>query len=138
MKNSRAIEDLVPEMQEKVKAFIALCKLNEIDIIITSTLRDYESQQALYNQGRTTPGKVVTNAKPGFSFHNFGVAADFCPIVNGKAMWSDTKLFTKCGVLAEQCGLDWSGRWKSFPELAHVQLPGLSLEELRKNHAKQN
>ncbi len=134
MINSRKIEDLVPEMQEKCKSFIELCKKNGIDVIITSTYRDYESQQALYDQGRTKPGNKVTNAKPGYSYHNFRVAFDFCPIVNGKAEWNDIKLYTKCGVIGEQCGLEWAGRWVSFKEYAHFQLPGLSLEELRKNH----
>ena len=132
MINSRKIEDLLPEVAEKIKAFIELCRKNGVDIIITSTYRDNESQTALYNQGRTTPGAKVTNAKAGESYHNYRCAADFAPVVNGKINWNDTATFTKCGKLAEQCGLEWAGRWTSFPELAHVQFTGgLSIKDLK-------
>ena len=68
------------------------------------------------------PGKKVTNAKPGMSFHNHRCAFDFVPIVNGKAQWSDAALFEQCGAIAESVGLEWAGRWKSFKEVAHCQL----------------
>lgn len=131
MINSRDIKDLHPSVAAKVVAFVASCKSVGIDILITSTLRDMESQAALYAQGRTAPGKIVTNAKAGQSFHNYGLAFDFVPIVNGKAAWNDTKLFTRCGEIAESVGLEWAGRWKSFKELAHCQAPGLKLADLQ-------
>lgn len=131
MINSRDIKDLHPSVAAKVVAFVASCKSVGIDILITSTLRDMESQAALYAQGRTAPGKIVTNAKAGQSFHNYGLAFDFVPIVNGKAAWNDNKLFTRCGEIAESVGLEWAGRWKSFKELAHCQAPGLKLADLQ-------
>ena len=131
MINSRDIKDLHPFVAAKAVAFVASCRSVGIDILITSTLRDMESQAALYAQGRTAPGKVVTNAKAGQSFHNYGMAFDFVPIVNGKAAWDDTKLFERCGRIAESVGLEWAGRWKSFKELAHCQAPGLKLAELQ-------
>lgn len=104
--------------------FINRCKAAGIDVIITSTYRDHASQNALYAQGRTTPGKKVTNAKGGQSYHNWKVAFDFCPIVNGKPAWNDVALFTKCGEIAESVGLEWAGRWVKFKELAHCQYTG--------------
>jgi peptidoglycan L-alanyl-D-glutamate endopeptidase CwlK len=104
--------------------FIYSCAKHNIDVLITSTYRDAESQNALYAQGRTLPGKKVTNAKGGQSYHNWKVAFDFCPIVNGKAAWNDTALFTKCGEIAESVGLEWAGRWVKFKELAHCQYTG--------------
>ena len=68
MINSRSLDELHPVVKPKVEKFIALCKEQGIDLLVTSTYRDNESQQALYNQGRTTPGKKVTNAKPGQSW----------------------------------------------------------------------
>jgi peptidoglycan LD-endopeptidase CwlK len=53
MINSRKIDDLLPVVQEKVRKFKALCEENDIDLLITSTYRDHESQDALYAQGRT-------------------------------------------------------------------------------------
>ena len=106
------------------RTFVARCKAQGIDVLITSTYRDFVSQNALYAQGRTTSGKKVTNAKAGQSFHNWKVAFDFVPIVNGKAQWNDLKTFTKCGEIAESIGLEWAGRWVRFKEMAHCQYTG--------------
>jgi peptidoglycan L-alanyl-D-glutamate endopeptidase CwlK len=137
MISSRQLRDLRPEVMQKAVQFINACGAHGIEVLITSTYRDFESQQVLYNQGRTTPGKIVTNAKPGQSFHNFGVAFDFVPIVNGKAVWEDEALFARCGELAESCGLEWAGRWKNFKELAHCQFTGgKTLKQLREENLK--
>lgn len=132
MINSRDIKDLHPTVAAKAVAFIASCKSVGIDVLITSTYRDFESQNALYAQGRTKPGKIVTKAKAGQSWHNYQLAFDFVPIVNGKAQWEDEKLFERCGRIAESVGLEWAGRWKSFPEAAHCQWTnGLKLADLQ-------
>lgn len=124
MINSRNINDLNPKVKVLCEKFISECKKQNIDVLITSTYRDAASQNALYAQGRTTPGKIVTNAKAGQSFHNWRVAFDFVPIVNGKAQWNDLETFNKCGAIAESVGLEWAGRWKKFKELAHCQYTG--------------
>ena len=132
MINSRSLSDLLPAVQAMCQAFLDACKAQGIDVLVTSTYRDNESQAAIYAQGRTTPGRIVTNAKPGQSFHNYRCAFDFVPIVNGKAQWDDTGLFTRCGVIAESVGLTWAGRWTSFKELAHCQhTGGLTLADLQ-------
>lgn len=132
MKNSRDLADLLPVVAAKASAFIAACRAQGIDVLITSTLRDAESQNALYAQGRTTPGHIVTNAKGGQSFHNYACAFDFVPIVNGKAQWDDSKTFDQCGAIAESVGLEWAGRWTKFVEKAHCQYTGgLSLADLQ-------
>jgi peptidoglycan L-alanyl-D-glutamate endopeptidase CwlK len=124
MINSRNIDDLLPGVAAKCREFVSACKAQGIEILITSTYRDRVSQAALYAQGRTKPGKRVTNAKPGQSFHNHRVAFDFVPITHGKANWNDKALFHRCGVIAESVGLEWAGRWGSFKELAHCQDTG--------------
>lgn len=131
MKNSRSLDDLRPEAKAACEKFIRQCGAESIDILITSTLRDNECQAMLYAQGRTTPGKRVTNAMPGQSFHNYGVAFDFVPLTNGKPNWDDLKLLTRCGEIAEACGLEWAGRWQSMRELVHCQLPGLTIASLK-------
>jgi len=132
MINSRDINELTTETKKRCIAFVAMCKAHNIDIIITSTYRDMESQAALYAQGRTKPGDIVTDAKPGQSFHNFRVAFDFAPVLNGKLQYNNAKLIEQCGILAEKSGLEWSGRWKKRPERVHCQLSGLSLATLQK------
>lgn len=130
--NSRNIDDLHPIVANKCRAFVSDCAEHGIEILITSTYRDAESQAALYAQGRTKPGKKVTNAKAGQSFHNYKVAFDFVPIRHGKAQWNDLALFQQCGEIAESCGLEWAGRWKAFKELAHCQYTGgLSIHDFQ-------
>jgi peptidoglycan L-alanyl-D-glutamate endopeptidase CwlK len=132
MINSRKIDDLHPHVAALCRRFIENCAAAGINVIITSTYRDFESQDALYAQGRTKAGPRVTNAKAGQSFHNFRVAFDFVPIVNGKADWNNTMTFHKCGQIAEALGLEWAGRWRSFKELAHCQYTGgLTLADLQ-------
>lgn len=133
MINSRDISALLPVVASKCTAFIDVCKAAGIDVLITSTYRDAESQNALYAQGRTTAGKIVTNAKAGQSWHNHRCAFDFVPIVNGKAQWNDLATFRRCGEIAESVGLEWAGRWTGkFREMAHCQYTGgLTLADLQ-------
>ena len=124
MLNSRKPEDLHPAVEKLARAFVGKCAAAGVDVLITSTYRDHESQAALFAQGRTTPGKIVTNARPGQSWHNWRCAFDFVPLVNGKAQWNDAATFDRCGLIAESVGLEWAGRWKRFRELAHCQYTG--------------
>lgn len=132
MINSRNINDLNSKVTAMASEFINRCKAEGIDILITSTYRDSASQDALYAQGRTKPGKKVTNARAGQSYHNWGVAFDFVPLVNGKAQWNDAALFTRCGEIAESVGLEWAGRWTKFKEMAHCQYTnGLTIKDFQ-------
>ena len=134
MINSRKIEDLCDPARERVQQFLDSCKALGIDVILTSTYRDYESQNALYAQGRTAPGKIVTNAKGGESWHNFRCAVDVCPIVNGKRDWDGSHpVWQELGHQGRLAGLEWAGEWKgSLRESAHFQYTGgLTLAQLR-------
>jgi len=133
MINSRSLDELLPQVKIKVEKFIEACKDNGIDLLVTSTYRDNESQQAIYDQGRTTPGKIVTNAKPGESFHNYRCAVDVVPLLNGKPNWDGSDpVWQTVGRLGKESGLDWAGEWHSFRELAHFQdTGGLTLAQLK-------
>jgi len=133
MINSRDINELLPEVKSRVEHFIALCADNHIDLLITSTYRDNESQEALYNQGRTTKGYVVTNAKAGESYHNYRCAVDVVPLVNGKPMWdTNNPIWESVAMLGKQAGLEWAGDWKTFKEMAHFQYTGgLTIAQLK-------
>lgn len=136
MTTSRALSDLHPKVMQMALRFIAACKDQGIDIIITSTYRSMEAQAQLYAQGRSTTGKRVTNAKPGFSMHNHRLAFDFAPMKSGKIDWADVKLFKRCGEIAVACGLTWGGNFESFVDYPHCEYTGgLTLEQIR-NGAK--
>ena len=133
MINSRSLDDLLPEVKVKVEQFISLCKDAGIELLVTSTYRDDESQAALYAQGRTTPGNIVTNAGPGDSYHNYRCAVDVVPLVGGKPNWNTSDpVWQTVGLLGEQAGLDWAGKWVHFKELAHFQYSrGLTIAQLK-------
>jgi peptidoglycan L-alanyl-D-glutamate endopeptidase CwlK len=133
MINSRNLNDLLPPVKLKVERFMGMCVANNIDLLITSTYRDIESQNALYAQGRTAPGSIVTNAKGGDSFHNYKCAVDVVPLINGKPDWVGSHpIWTRLGELGKEAGLEWAGEWKTFKELAHFQYTGgLSLADLK-------
>ena len=58
---SRKIEDLTLRMQQKARLFeFKMKEAMAIPFMFTSTYRSQEEQDAIYSQGRTTPGKIVT------------------------------------------------------------------------------
>ena len=127
---SRKLTDLHPAMQPFATKFLAACRAEGIDLLVTCTLRSNEEQAALYAQGRTKPGKVVTNAKPGQSMHNHGLAIDVVPLRAGKPVWGtageDGKLWKRIGEIGEKGGLEWAGRWTTMREYPHFQHPQAS------------
>jgi peptidoglycan L-alanyl-D-glutamate endopeptidase CwlK len=137
VKTSRNISDLNPRVAAKCNAHVAACSLEGIDLLITCTRRDFEEQNRLYAQGRTTPGSIVTNAQAGDSAHNYDLAYDCVPLRNGKPVWGtsgeDGVLWNRIGVLGEQCGLEWAGRWTGrLREMAHFQdLGGKTIAQLK-------
>lgn len=128
MISSRKIEDLHPIVAAKCRAHIAACAAEGIDLLITSTYRDGAEQDRLYAIGRTTPGRKVTNARAGQSFHNYRLAYDIVPLRHGKPVWGTTgedgKLWERIGALGEAQDLEWAGRWSRFREFAHFQYTG--------------
>lgn len=132
MISSRNLDDLLPQVKERVEAFLKAAEDAGIDLLVTSTYRDEESQNALYAQGRTAPGRIVTNAKAGQSFHNYRCAVDVVPLVNGKPVWDTSyQVWQTIGNLGKEAGLEWAGEWHTFKEMAHFQYTGgLTLAQL--------
>jgi len=134
MTNSRDLNELEPETRKRAIAFLEEAKKRGYRVLVTSTFRSAQSQNELYAQGRTKPGMKVTNARAGYSWHNFRMAFDIVPLTaNGKADWNNTKAFRELGELGETFGLEWGGRWSKFPDMPHFQfVSGHTLEEARK------
>lgn len=123
--SSRKLDDLRPEIRPQVDEFLADCEAAGLDILVTCTLRNDAEQTALYAQGRTAPGHVVTKAKAGQSAHNYGLALDIVPIVNGKPDWNGSDpVWTVIGKKGMEAGLTWLGAPGSeFKEEAHFEHP---------------
>ncbi len=130
---SRDTKDLDPRLQPLAERFIEDCKAAGIDVILTCTWRSNQEQDALYAQGRTAPGKIVTNARAGQSKHNAtrggqpcSQAFDMAPVVNGKIDWGTSNpAWKQCGAIGKALGLEWAGDWTSFREFPHFQLKSL-------------
>jgi peptidoglycan L-alanyl-D-glutamate endopeptidase CwlK len=123
--SSRSLDDLRPEVRPLVDAFLASCAAAGADLIVTCTLRSNDEQTALYAQGRTKPGHIVTNAKAGQSAHNYGLALDIVPIANGKPDWNGSDpVWKTIGDLGVAAGLTWLGSpGSTFPEEPHFEHP---------------
>ena len=106
------------------------------------TLRTFAEQNVLYAQGRTKPGKIVTNSRGGLSYHNYGMAIDIVLIANGAASWDIGKDFDADGKadwmevvsIFKQFGWEAGIDWK-FRDAPHFQKSlGYSLRQLLALH----
>lgn len=107
----------------------------------TQALRTIEEQDGLYAQGRSKPGKIVTNAKGGTSYHNYGLAVDIVLILENKQISWDMKTdydddnfpdWMECVRIFESHGWEWGGRWISFKDFPHFQKTfGYSIKQLQ-------
>lgn len=129
-------DKLDPEFRRKLDVFEAKLRENGIHVKLVSGYRSHEEQDQLYAQGRTMPGKIVTKARGGYSWHNFGLAADYAFVKDGRLTWNGP--WSQFGRIARICGLEWGGDFRKFPDRPHVQLTkGKTLREMRER-AEQN
>lgn len=132
------IENLHPSVRDEVKKIIAECDkalTGRAKIRITQGLRTFAEQDSLYAQGRTKPGKKVTNAKGGQSIHNYGFAVDICLIIDGKtASWDTAKDWDgdkqsdwmEVVVIFKKNGWNWGGDWRTLKDMPHFDKKGFS------------
>lgn len=114
-----------PEMVQKMNQLVEECANQGLKIRITQTYRTVEQQDALYAQGRTKPGNIVTNAKGSSysSMHQWGIAFDFCRNDRKGAYNDSDGFFRRVGQVGKSIGLEWGGDWKSIVDKPHFQLP---------------
>lgn len=130
----KKLADVHPTVREKAIELIKRAHAQGIYVLITQGFRSIAEQNELYAQGRTKPGKIVTNAKGGYSYHNFGLAFDVViQNADGSLCWSVAdKRWKTVGAIGKSIGLEWGGDWRKFPDYPHFQLTfGLSLADLR-------
>ena len=118
---SKSINDLDEKTRLLAKRLIAECHEIGIEIMVTSTYRDFEAQDYMYSLGRTVKGSIVTNAKGGESKHNFRQAFDICVINGSKCDWANIDAFKKVGNLGVSFGLVWGGNFKRLKDYAHFE-----------------
>lgn len=136
-RSKRNIDSLHPELRPLATKLIEQSLEQGITAKVISGTRTYEEQNELYAQGRTKPGKVVTEAKGGYSIHNFGCAFDIGIFSkDGKKYYGESESYKDVGAIGKTLGLEWGGDWKSFIDEPHFQLTkGKSLAQMREAKA---
>lgn len=101
--------------------------------VITEGVRTREQQAALYAKGRTAPGNIVTNAKPGTGLHESGTAVDISwmdPKTGKVLAGTDPRAQAAWKILGAQApkyGLRWGGTFKTadgrpFVDMYHFEV----------------
>lgn len=151
------VELLHPKIRQEVNNIISHAETilpYNVAIRVVQSLRTIKEQNALYAKGRTKPGTIVTNARGGSSFHNYGLAIDFAILVdkdgNGtydELSWDIKKDNDKDGIadwlevvrLFEAAGYEWGGKWSSIKDYPHLQKSfGYSWRQLLIKHQKRD
>jgi peptidoglycan L-alanyl-D-glutamate endopeptidase CwlK len=133
-----SLDVLMPEFAARVHLMVMDARAQGLNVAVFETLRSDARQEELWNQGRLTSGAIVTNARAGASWHNYGLAVDIAflsmPIVSGKLAWTWTGDWKLLGKIGMQNGLAWLGApGSTFPEAPHFQLTcGMSLNLARR------
>lgn len=144
----RDISALHPEFQPLVRTWLKMCERAKITILVTETKRDLAVQEAFYARGRMPYDAVkqlylaaglrapreqgykqdvtITNAKPGYGWHPYGLAVDYVPIVDGKLDWiynpeDPDDFWDEIAYLAKSLGMQWGGDWRSIKDRPHVE-----------------
>ncbi|UOQ84205.1 M15 family metallopeptidase [Gracilibacillus salinarum] len=128
-------------VEEKMNSLITTTEERGIVIVITDGFRSEAEQNVLYQRGRSTDGQIVTYAKGGESYHNYGLAIDFAlrnkndEVIwdmdydgnqNGESDWMEVVS------VAKDLGFSWGGDFSRFKDYPHLQLDfGLSIQELQ-------
>ena len=146
---------ILPQLKAQVQQLLARCGARGFEMRPNAGLRDPFEQAKLWRQSRSIEeirakvqefrnagagfladciesvgpqhGDPVTNAAPGYSWHQWGEAVDCFWLVDGKAEWSTTKKvggFNAYKVYADEAetlGLVAGGHWTSFKDWPHVQ-----------------
>jgi peptidoglycan L-alanyl-D-glutamate endopeptidase CwlK len=129
----RPYNEIAGELHEairpKVQCLDKAAKEQGITIVYTEAYRSIESQNEIYQQGRTKPGPIITKAQGGQSLHNYGLAVDIMDSKKGLNLNED--VWQSLGEMGNRCGLSWGGSWNTFPDRPHFEFRnGLSITKI--------
>lgn len=112
---------IYPDIRTRVFRFREdVQKITGLTIRVSQGLRTMAEQAALYAQGRTAPGKIVTRARAGLSMHHYGLAFDICfvgqdpyleAVLKTKGEQAYADLWRSVGKAGQGNGLTWGFDW---------------------------
>lgn len=131
------------EVHKRAVELIRRCWAENVFIVFTDGLRTMEDQAVLYGKGRSNyvyggkqygnpKEKKVSNAKPGSSYHNYGLALDFvtCDGYGKNIDWVVGPKWKRAAAIAKELGFVWGGDWKSFYDAPHIEYStGITVEK---------
>ncbi|WP_058835734.1 peptidoglycan-binding protein [Luteimonas abyssi] len=129
---AQRIQGLHPEVRATAAAFVNRVEQElGITLRVSDGFRTFAEQDTLYTQGRTAPGPVVTHARGGQSYHNYGLAFDVVQLLpNGGVSWDLD--WNAVGRIGQDLGLEWGGTWTRPVDRPHFQMDfGLSTTQLQ-------
>ena len=132
-KKPRVVTDLLPLVKRQSDKVIAAMSLLGHQVRIVEGYRSPERQTELYNQGRTTKGNIVTNAKAGESLHQYGVAVDF--VFRKEGYNATNKQWKLLGDIGKAHGFEWGGDWTGgFVDKPHFEMKlGYTIGDFQKD-----
>ena len=119
------LSDVHPELVRRVKNLADALAAEGIDVQITQGLRTAAQQDALFAEGRTQPGKIVTNARAYQSNHVIGCAVDVDVTgLDGTLDWNAADpSWQRIVALAPAFGLRSGKSWNDLPHLELQEVP---------------
>lgn len=129
--SEKKLQYLHPNLQ---KFFRELIKISPYDFSITQGVRTAVEQNKLYQQGRTVPGKIVTNCD-GYKLKSnhqtksdgLGHAGDIAVLINNKIIWEEKyykEVAISARILMQKYNIEWGGDWRNFKDLPHFEYKG--------------
>lgn len=125
---SDVFDGIHPALKAKITQVLTAMAALNCPMRVCQGVRTAEQQQDLYAQGRSLPGKIVTNAdgfkvKSNHQVHadGFGHAVDCC-FMTGEP-FGEKQPWSLYGAAVKAVGLNWGGSWTSFQDRPHAELP---------------
>lgn len=121
------LQVVMPTLAAKIHQLAEMLLLDPspIQLVVSAGFRTWAEQDQLYDQGRSLPGKIVTEAKGGESWHNYGVAVDCAPMQEGVIDWNSShpnwKKMEEVGI---SLGLTSGATFTRLVDAPHFQLTG--------------
>jgi peptidoglycan LD-endopeptidase CwlK len=115
-----------PTLAAKIRQMADILAGESITFRVTEGLRSWAEQAKLYAQGRTAPGAIVTNAQPGHSYHQFGLAVDVAPFAaDGAIDWNvNHPVWKRLVEVGTSLGLTSGSQFHTITDWPHFQLTG--------------
>jgi peptidoglycan L-alanyl-D-glutamate endopeptidase CwlK len=121
-RTEKVLASLASSFRPTAREFVNQARAEGYPVVLTDGTRTMAEQRRLYAQGRTAPGKIVTNADAGESPHNFGLSIDFAfGDALGKPTWPNDAPWATVAQIGKDLGLVWGGDFRSFTDRPHLE-----------------